>query len=287
MNAGTRASLILVAIAVFFALLRAEALSATEYCPATVVELAPATEAASFTYRLQALSTRDVDATIVAETNRGWFAWKPGRVALSGAFARASTAGTSGGSFAARSEPLAVSFHEPVTIRYAWVRSAKTDGDAEFGWDEAGNVACDPPDFDNPDPEGFVAETLFGQDAAPSPHAAPARKTRAPYALTHCDRAFAGTSLVESAKADFPAKSAAGLLGHRFSTAVEVAVDDLGTPTDAWVTSTSGFNALDAVATKAALASSYSPARAYCRNVRGFYFLRADFTSQGASVTPM
>jgi outer membrane biosynthesis protein TonB len=67
----------------------------------------------------------------------------------------------------------------------------------------------------------------------------------------------------------------------RISTAVEVAINGDGALADAWIWGPSGFSAFDDEALRAAKASTYTGAAAYCEPVPGFYFFRVTFDPNG------
>ncbi|MBV8491604.1 MAG: hypothetical protein JO199_13845 [Candidatus Eremiobacteraeota bacterium] len=268
-----------------FASLFAAARAATEYCPATLAPLdSGAVPSRSFAYRLEASSRRSVQATLIADTDRGWFSWKSGRIALSTAFFQASGAGTTGGNLVAVSPELAVYFPSAVSVRRAWVTSAQAFGDEVFGWDADGNVRCDAPDFENAYPGDVVVQTLAPEAVATRPQAW-AKPARAPFTQPSCDRPFAGVRLTHAAEPNVPPDALGSFARHAFFARVAVAVDALGKVTETWTVSGSGFPALDRAAERAAAASTYAPAISYCRNTRGLIYLQASFNSAGAQLT--
>src|SRR5690348_2569499 len=79
-----RAFLVLaIAIAGAFAC-NAPARAFAEFCPAAVIARTPGSApSTSFAYQLEARTPRSVDATMIADTDRGWFGWRVLNVPLS------------------------------------------------------------------------------------------------------------------------------------------------------------------------------------------------------------
>ena len=188
--------------------------------------------------------------------------------------------GNHGGITFAASPLLSVAFPQSVQVRHAWVVKAKSTGDTVFGWDASGETNCDVTDFSSPFPSNVTAQQLArprGQVAATPPPAATALPTAAPVSSSACDRPFVAATTIVAQTPDYPGAVAERGFRGRATVVLKVAIDEGGKPTDAWVVESSGYKEFDETAITAALHSSYRPAVAYCRNVKGYYYFTADF----------
>jgi hypothetical protein len=244
---------------------RAQAEARTEFCPAAVL-YAPAVPAdatgksASLVFALNSESPRTiVSATIVADTDGGWYSWDVANLPLTGAIPRS------------RSAPLVVDFAKAVFVRHAWILHARVAGDA-FGWQTLGEVSCGVPAFTAPADRPRKPGSGNGlRHVAATPIA--------PLFSTECPHPFTQATVTHAVQPPFP-RFAPRLIGASYTSEVEVAVGQTDAILDAWVYKTSGVAALDASALSAARASSFSSAISYCQKAEGYYLFRADFEPQ-------
>jgi TonB family protein len=261
----------------------APVLAETEFCPATLSAAHKQTvqDTNEFAYWLQALGARTVAATIVADTNEGWFTWEQQPVQLTPTKFTAKTRDYAIRFEIARSPELRVNFPLAVEVRRAWVVSAKTTGDETFGWDAQGVVTCRLPDLANFDTvtDGNDTETLQPGDPTPGPAPPPALATRAPapFPDTTCKKPFESAQTLTAQRPNLPAMLVAQGFDEPAQATVYVVVSPDGNVADAWVFSSSGYPSLDAETLKAAQRSTYSPAVSYCKPVAGIYLFSATF----------
>jgi hypothetical protein len=270
-----------------FAIGRASA-DPVEFCPARVLGVTPVTGAASeaastYSYDLTALSRRTVDATLIAETDKGWFQWNVTGVPLGKAtYSQAMRAAGRGAvtvTYEGFGSPkLSVDFPMAVIINHAWVRSAQTTGDGPTQPAASTGVAC-LPDFAGTGPWS-PKETLVARSSSssePSVPAALATATTPPFESHACATPFSAATVKVPVAPDFPS-NAAGLLSGAETSFVNVAVNSDGSILGTWMLVSSGVSSLDAAAIVAARRSTYVPAMAYCEPVKGIYVFRATFT---------
>jgi TonB family protein len=231
-------------------------------------------------YRLQALEPRVIEATIVADTDQGWFTWSQQAVQLTLTTYTTTTKSLKMVWKMADSPDLSVTFPEPVNVRRAWITSARTHGDPYFGWDTRGVVTCAPPDFVALYARGPGKTERTPQPGDPTP--APATSgafavaTTAPFPMTTCDHPFTLATVSSAVQPVVPQI----LRNEGFNEAVSeiaVAVDPSGKLADAWVFSSSGYPQLDQSALDAARRSKYVAPVSYCSAVGGMYLFRANF----------
>ena len=258
----------------------AQARAASELCPAEAGHFSPIGSvdgaATSYAYDLSALSPRIVDATIIADTDKGWYAWRVigAQIGSSG-----KDQGIAKPDYV-KGAPMPVSFPVALTIRHAWVTKAKTTGEVIFGWDKLGEVPCDVPVFaDAPTPIG-MPHTLQTPMPLPSPGgpALNAQATSPPFETTLCARQFVQAWVTHAADIQEPANLRSLGLVTPVSTTVAVVVGKDGKPLDTWIYESTGYPVLDNAALAAARASSYSPAVSYCFAVKAMYFFKAVFS---------
>jgi hypothetical protein len=243
----------------------AQAEARTEFCPATV-SYAPATPAdaagrsASLIFTLDSESPRTiVSATMVADTDAGWYSWDVANLPLTGTIPLV------------RSESVAVDFPHAVFVRHAWILHARTAGDA-FGWQTLGDVPCGIPAF------GGVA--LRPQKALPDDGLRHVAATSiAPLFSTECPHPFTQAKVTYAVQPRFP-RFAQRLIGVSYTSEIEVAVGQRDAVLDAWVYKSSGVAALDASALSAARTSSFASAVSYCQKAEGYYLFRSEFLAQ-------
>jgi hypothetical protein len=253
------------AIAAFFAA-GAYADAMVEQCPAHASQLhasGKTADATVFTYDVDALSQRTVDATIIADTDRGWFAWSVTGLSLV-SVNRMDQAGTWPVPYKAwSSRDLTVAIPGDVVVKHAWVTNASATGETTFNWDARGSIACNVPGFDAPPSPAPAAATPPSIAGAP-PETPVAKATAAPFDIPTCDKPF-----VAAAPLTGPPLNPAALGGLNTGLAAEaavidVAVDGQGNVLDAWVKG-STHSAFDKLAMAGALQSKYTPAVSYCR----------------------
>lgn len=236
---------------------RAAARAELEFCPGHVRGVEPVAAAtagsSTFQYKINALSPRLLDASIVADTDHGWYGWNVTGVSL-----RTSSDG-------AVSRPLIVGFPNDLVVRHAWITEAKTSGESVLHWDAQGEVKCEVPAFDaNP-------VTTHNRAALPSPEpgtslAAHAVPTAAPFTAQTCAAPFVDAK-VEPAQAETPASVRD--TGVTVKSVIAVAIGSDGKLIDAWTYRTSGYPDVDEASKRAARLSKYSSPISYCRHVPG------------------
>ena len=237
----------------------------TEFCPATV-SYAPATAAdaagrsASLVFNLGSESPRTiVSATMVADTDGGWYSWEVASLPLTGIIPRI------------RSGALVADFPKAVFVRHAWIIHARTAGDA-FGWQSLGEVSCGVPAFG-------VAAAPPGKPLADDGSQHVTATSIAPLFSTECPHPFTQATVTHAVQPPFP-RFAQRLIGVSYRSEIEVAVGQSDAMLDAWVYKSSGVAALDASALSAARASSFASAVSYCQKAEGYYLYRSEFLAQ-------
>ena len=245
----------------------ARAQAYTQFCPAEL-GIAPivrgsesGAQSAEFASWLWAGGPRTVlKASLVADTDHGWYVWDVADLTLSSKSARG-----------LYSTPVVVKFPQPLAIRHAWVSRVRSSGDPRFDGTTDGDVDCDPPAYPGPLPKATSAP----RKAASIPDTAQtvsAVQVAAPVA-SDCAHPFASATVTHPVQPIFPLLVASST----YTAQVTVAVGDRDDLLDSWIYKTSGDAAIDQSALRAARASSYASAVAYCRKVKGFYLFRADF----------
>jgi TonB family protein len=271
---------LLMALGIALALVIAPSARAdTEYCPARATQLTPtSTASATFGYHIQALSARTIDATIVADTDRGWYTWNAAAAPLLVVYITAYMDGRAAGYEVAESPPLTVAFPQPLHVLRAWVVTATSTGDKAFGWDKDGAVACDVPDFIDAYALDELTTRPSSRNASSPPPAVVATPTSAPFPPATCAHPFLPVRIRDAIDPVFPRSVHQGDYGGRADVRLALAVDEFGSLTDFGVMSSSGLTAFDQATLEAAKASSYLPAVSYCRQVKGIFIFRATFT---------
>jgi|GEM_PF-3278618 hypothetical protein len=253
------------AIAAFTLACGAQAEARTEFCPATV-SYAPAAAAdaggrsAGLVFTLGSESPRTiVSATMVADTDGGWYSWDVANLPLTGTIPRV------------KSESVVVDFPHAVFVRHAWILHARTAGDA-FGWQTLGDVSCGIP--------AFGARAFRPQRPLPDDGLRHVAATSiAPLFSSECPHPFTEATVTHAVQPPFP-RFAQRLIGVSYTSEIEVAVGQSDAMLDAWVYKSSGVAALDASALSAARASSFASAVSYCQKAEGYYLFRSEFLAQ-------
>ncbi|MGA2759023.1 MAG: hypothetical protein ABSF08_01720 [Candidatus Cybelea sp.] len=243
----------------------AQAEARTEFCPATVL-YAPAVAAdaagrsTGLVFTLGSESPRTiVSATIVADTDGGWYSWDVASLPLTGTIPQV------------RSAALVAEFPAAVFVRHAWILHARTTGDA-FGWQALGEVSCGVPSFGGP---AYRPQKALPDGGLQHVKATPI----APLFSTQCAHPFTQATVTHAVQPRFP-WFAQRLIGFSYTSEIEVAVGQNDAILDAWVYKSSGVAVLDTTALSAARASSYASAVSYCQKAEGDYLFRADFEAQ-------
>jgi hypothetical protein len=264
---------------------RASATAATEFCPARLTNIGTKSSGGDATmqyYRLQALTGRVVEGTIVADTDAGWFMWTQQPVQLARTTFTSVSPAVKYSFRVAESPELTVVFPQAVSVRHAWITTAQTHGDQIFDWDAHGTVTCEPPaDFaasKYPNKTTTTRTPQAGDETpAPAPPPAKAEASGAPFPPANCAQPFVNATVTLPVQPDFPELVRnEGFSGVAISI-IAVAVDPQGKLVDAWIWAKTGYPAIDEAALKAAQQSKYSGATSYCRPVSGTYLFRADF----------
>lgn len=251
--------------------------AAAEFCPAGIVGgFAPA-GGSTYAFVLGAISSRSVSGRLRVETSNGWYSAAFAGVALKPLAKQYTDTGASFSHDDYLSDPVAVRFPKPVTIRYAYVSQAAASGDALLDWDKQGLVSCSPTGMtplQAGDPKAMTSQPVR-LDAA-SPPAIAASPIDAPFAAG-CDDPFEDVRAAQLARVTYPRILNTDTALPTGTSVVSVAVDAHGSLVDAWLWETSGTPILDQAVLDAAKATTYLPARAFCVDVPGYYLLRAVF----------
>lgn len=287
-----------VALIVLSALLAfsGRARAVTEFCPAQVgswqavnaVASSPLDKTAAaqvYGLQLDARSVRTLEATVLIETDAGWF--KSTFAALQ--FARGSESPSSSAAkmFAQTFESPEVFVRFPSAVRVVrmWVGSATVSEDGGFGWAGKGRVVCDPdqtlllPNYSKRDRDLGTSFETPRSSPRPDEQIASAVATAAQDDLT-CAKPFADATAIHAGSLRYPR----GVPPGKYTINVVVAIDKTGRVADVWpLRSITGSDpstlALTAATMEAAQASTFGPAIAFCRPVGAFYNFRADFSS--------
>jgi hypothetical protein len=257
--------------------------AAAEFCPAQLVAMRAshhADAAAEYYYQLTALTPRTVSGTVIADTDRGWFVWPQPPIGLT-RMTYTMTVGQFSSQYAiAGSSPMTVFFPQAVAIQRAWIVQAQTSGETLLGWDEKGMFACGVPDFGvhavNRNETVKRTPTAADPTPPPAPLAVEAVSTPAPLSI-NCPNPFVAAKVTRATQPDFPASVKAAGFSQVAITEVAIAVGPDSKLIDAWVWSSSGWEALDAAALMAARRSQYAAPISYCQPVGGTYLFRAEF----------
>lgn len=257
--------------------LGSRASAASEACPARIV-FWPSDQsgngAAIYDYELAALTERAVDATIIADTNHGWFAWTVKGVPIQGKTYLVKQTPFHYIYKSAASPTLTVEFPANTSVNHAWVTRASTMGESVFGWDSKGKVTCDLPDLSKQGIKPELVEIHHADDPAPlhAPDRVVANPTSPPLPPAACKVPFSSASVPAVMQPMFP-DSLVGIVSEPAATILYVAIDGNGTLADTWILASSGYAQMDYAALAAARQSRYAPATAYCRPVGGVYMV--------------
>jgi TonB family protein len=263
------------------------ALAITEYCPArldpiqAMHPLDASGPATLFSYVLEGESSRSVAGSILVDTSAGWFKVSFPSTALT---ERVYDYQASYVKFSRRqyeSVPLYVRFPLPVMMRTAFVGDAQSFGDAEFGWDAKGDVACGPSaglEAKVPVPKADMRplNPRIDLDTPPGAGATIASATSVPVpGSLSCAEPFTNATVSRAMAPDFP--TAEMERGGSATVLVEVAINASGALDDAWLFVPSGSEWFDDAALRAARMSTYKAGTAFCQPASGMYIFRAEF----------
>lgn len=250
----------------------------TELCPTDAEDVAPigasmGAAAEEYSYALFAQTPRTVDASLIADTDRGWFAWNVNAAALLKTPLLATGPREAASGYAGESSPLAVAFPVPLVVKHAWVVRAKADGA-----DRAAD--CEVPAF----PSASIIATQTSGHPVPTPSPLPspqspavaAKSASAPFPVELCAKAFEPARVTDAARPALPQSARDRGLGT-VDSYVEIVLDEEGRLLDSWTYRSAGWEPIDLAALDAARRSSYAPATSYCRPVKSLYLFRAQF----------
>ena len=225
---------------------------------------------------LGAISERTVSGFLRVQTDKGWYAAPFSGIALRPLSKQYNDQGLAFSHDDFLSGDLVVAFPAAVSVTSAYVSQAQTKGETLLDWDKEGSVTCMP-----------TPVAAASASPTPTPSLPPLSKSAvtisakaidAPFD-TSCAQPFADIRMTKAGAFRMPA-----LFGHDDFTArptgtaaVVVAVERDGSVVDAWLWETTGTPLLDQAVIDEAKSSVYTPGRAFCRNVPGYYLLRSTF----------
>lgn len=256
---------------------RAQAI--TEFCPAALNVAPVATNggaARTYGIELYAGSAREVGATVVFDTSRGWFDVKIPQTSLTKSYRSFPLMNQQQWRMSVyASNPFYVRFPSAVTLNNAFITHAQSWGDA-FGWADRGEITC-------PLVGGMGSQANFGGtkrapvgpelkvlSTPPSGASYLAAEARAPLEPDSCKKPYTQATAKHSVMPTYPDfSSTAG--DNIANIAIELALNPDGSVTDAWVLAGSGDAALDKAALTAAETSTYTGATEYCHAAPSVY----------------
>jgi hypothetical protein len=252
------------------------ALAAAEFCPATLVGTPGAVDANSVRFRLGAISPRNVSGVVRFQTAKGWYAATFDDVPFRQVQQSYSDQGMTFSHEDYLSEDIIVKMPFAGPVLYAYVSQASAKGDTFLNWDRFGLVACSPTPF-SPKDKRNAARPM--PPLSKTPILLSALPIVTPVQAT-CAEPFDDVHTIKPGPFHYPA-----ILGRDDPTArptgvtvVVVAVDRDGSVVDAWVWEPIGTPMLDQAVVNEALKAKYSPGKAFCENVPGYFVLRSVFT---------
>ena len=294
----TRWTVALSALVAAFCFGAARADAFAEFCPATVAKVESSAGAgipsAEYSYVLHAKTVRTIDdAAIVADTDHGWYRWSVANLPLQ-MVPQAVTHHKGPMGIVdyrvnlAQSSRLLVTFPEALSVRHAWITSARSDDENVLGWGKRGEFACEVPTFPNRGVETAERARSQSREATSSPApagSAPpsladgsvrALPTLMPFDSIDCDTPFREVRVTDAVSPDYP-RMLRGNVPESRSVVIDVATDEQGHLLDASLLAGSGYSAFDAAGLGAARTSSYAGAISYCQKVFGEYIFTATF----------
>lgn len=244
------------ALGTLFFFITASKAGASEPCPAQLVRAGESAASDTFAYALHSTATTVASATIVADTDAGWYGWSVSDVDLARA-AEGVPEERDGKTWVYKgnaSSALGATFAKPVSVRHAWVTSASVDGKT---------IACAVPIFHARDSQDWHSPAA---GAAPSKSVAAAVLPE-PFSTLECAKPFADAVVTQAVSPDYPKFEILAPLVVK----VSVTVDENGKNVASSIYQSSKILAFDAAALRSARLSTYAPAVSYCRNVTGTY----------------
>lgn len=255
-----------------------------ETCPAALVNPAPRVATTHVGVAIAAASARTVSGGLTIRTDHGWFTTTFPAQKL-----QLATVHLVNGLKVVRtvrdylSPVLYIDFPQPVTIVSMWISNARATEDT-IGWTAQGSVSCDPPQHDplqwppSPSPSPKFVETFAPADLAPfvappSPRAIHLVLRPMTPLDTSCPHPFTDATVVHAARPQYPFTKPM----QQGTSMIEVLIGHDGSALAASVMYTSGLQAFDDAAMRAAESSTYTPATAYCKPVLSRYLFRASF----------
>lgn len=222
-------------------------------------DVQPAKEPAiSFVYELDSAKMNTIaEASLFADTDRGWFEWNVQDVEMHGVPRQVDDAGFHGTVTQIRSSPLPISFPYPVVVRHVWVNSARRSGEPASN---PSVFACPPPAYESRGtvPDGPVASPTANKETGV------ARSIPPPFSLD-CNDPFHG--IHETNAAQPTTRLAAPISGQKYKVGVEVLVGDRDNILGTAIYQSSRREDIDSAALSAQNASSFNSAISYCQKV--------------------
>ncbi len=227
-------------------------------------------------FRLGAISSRSVSGVVRLQTAKGWYAAAFENLAFKLVEQSYNDQGFPFSHEDYLTEDIVVKLPVAAPVLYAYVAQAVAKGDTFLNWDRFGLVACSPTPFSPKDKQNAarpmppLSKTPVQLSALPI--AAPIRAT--------CSEPFDDVRVIKAGPFHYPA-----ILGRDDPSArptgvtvVVVAVDRDASVVDAWVWEPIGTPMLDQAVVDEARKAKYSPGKAFCENVPGYFVLRSVFT---------
>lgn len=250
--------------------------AAAEFCPATLVSDPVMVNGNYARFRLGAISTRMVSGVVRLQTEKGWYAATFENVPFKAMEQNYNDQGMTFSHEDYLSEDIMVKMPAGDPVVYAYVAKAQAKGDTFLNWDRFGEVDCWPTPFSPRDKRNSARPMPA---LSKQPIALTASPIDAPFKMT-CSDPFADVTVQQGGPFHYPA-----ILGRDDPTArptgvtvVVAAVDRDGSVVDAWVWEPIGTPMLDQAVVDEARKTKYTPGRAFCVNVPGYFVLRSVFT---------
>lgn len=249
--------------------------AAAEFCPASIPGGVVRVNANSYRLHLGGISSRTVSGFLRLQTDKGWYAAPFSGVTLKPMSQQHNDQGFAFSYQDYLSDDIVVKFPAAVSVTYAYVSQAQTKGETLLDWDKEGSVTCLPTPVS-------LKKAVSAQTAAPAPASnaitLSVKAIDAPFD-TKCANPSGDVQLNKAGPLHIPS-----LFAHDNFTqvpegtaAVVVAVERDGSVVDTWLWESSGTPLLDEAAMNQARASTFTPGRAFCRNVPGYFLMRSEF----------
>lgn len=262
------------AVALICAAAQSKAHAAAEFCPAAIVGGVARVDADSYRFRLGAISERTLNGFARFQTGKGWYTAPFTGVVLHQLSAQHNDEGFAFSHEDYLSDDIIVKFPQPVSVTYGYVSQAQTKGETLLDWDKEGSVTCLPTPVSNKPPRQTPPLPPVTKNAL----TLTARPIDSPF-TENCANPSADVQLAKAGPLHIPS-----LFSHDNFTqvptgtaAVVVAVERDGSVVDTWLWESSGTPILDQAAMDQARKSTFTPGRAFCRNVPGYFLMRSEF----------